>query len=501
MATLREAFEYPFSLLDPVASDHVDPPAVAVFETLLERGPGGQPMPGLCDRWEVGDDSLVWRLWLRDGARFHSGDPCDAATVARALDACRWGDGWSRQLWYWDPVDEVRAVGGDTLEFRLRHPWARLPTLLWGTHTAIANPDRRWRPGEPFAPGAVDGTGPFRITSADDARVAGERAWSPLAGGPRAPGLVDAVVWSAVPDDADRRSLLDGPGADVVRGARAEWFADGAPPGWRHVEHAEASQYYLAFDCEDPRGFGSTAVRRAVEAFIDRERLVAEAFGGVGDARRSPVPAADSLADPFDDAAQSPLARAEAERVLADHGWPRGPDGTRVVDGVPLVVDCVAQDTPEGLAVAAAVRRQLAEAGIVLELRPVRVFADFYAACAARPAAFVSKWLWPDAIEAVMGFSETSCIADSGGNWQHASCPELDAAFDRYRRAATDAEVRDRAADVQAVFMRELPYLPLCAPRVGYAVRSGVVGYEPTAHTLYPHYRDLSVSAAGREAG
>jgi|GEM_PF-3728194 len=44
--TYREAFEYRFSALSPDAA-HVDPPAVAVYQTLLVRGPDGGPAPGL----------------------------------------------------------------------------------------------------------------------------------------------------------------------------------------------------------------------------------------------------------------------------------------------------------------------------------------------------------------------------------------------------------------------------------------------------------------------
>ena len=42
---LREAFDYPFSRLDPLG-DHIDPPSVAIYETLLVKGPDwkGHPM-------------------------------------------------------------------------------------------------------------------------------------------------------------------------------------------------------------------------------------------------------------------------------------------------------------------------------------------------------------------------------------------------------------------------------------------------------------------------
>lgn len=68
---MRELFEYPFSNLDPVDSEHVDPPAVAVFEPLLQRGVGGTPEPGLAAGWTVSDDGLTWRLRVRPGANLN----------------------------------------------------------------------------------------------------------------------------------------------------------------------------------------------------------------------------------------------------------------------------------------------------------------------------------------------------------------------------------------------------------------------------------------------
>ena len=128
---MQEIFEYRFTKLDPIGGDHIDPPSVAVYETLLRKGANEQPEPGLASSWSVSQDGLRWRLNLREGARFHSGDPCDAPAVVAALERCRWGDGLSRQLWYWDPVDRVSAVGEGTVEVTLHYPYSRLPTLLW----------------------------------------------------------------------------------------------------------------------------------------------------------------------------------------------------------------------------------------------------------------------------------------------------------------------------------------------------------------------------------
>ena len=136
---LREVFEYGFTRLDPVGGTGIDPPSVAVYETLLRKGPGGVALPGLASSWEESSDGLSCRVSFREGARFHSGRPmCDAAAVLEALRAVplRSRRRPAGQIWYWDPVESVRALDSSTIELRLLFPYRRIPTLLWGTHAA-----------------------------------------------------------------------------------------------------------------------------------------------------------------------------------------------------------------------------------------------------------------------------------------------------------------------------------------------------------------------------
>ena len=130
---LREAFDYPFSRLDPLG-DHIDPPSVAIYETLLVKGPDWKGHPMLAERWDVSSDGLEWCVTLRPGLRFHSGASCDAAAVLAALEQLRNHAQPGRKLWYWDPVDTARAADECTIVFRLHHPYSRLPALL-GAHT------------------------------------------------------------------------------------------------------------------------------------------------------------------------------------------------------------------------------------------------------------------------------------------------------------------------------------------------------------------------------
>lgn len=192
---MDEIFEYRFTRLDPVGGDHIDPPSVAIYETLLQKGAADTPLPGLAASWQVLDGGLTWRLRLRESAVFHSGVPCDAPAVVAALDRCRWGDGRTRQLWYWDPIDRVTATDDMTVELRLHYPYLGLPTLLWGTHTAICNDRLRSDLADQFGLAAADGTGPYRLVSFSAGEVLAELSSPAGAGQPPRPGRPGSAGW------------------------------------------------------------------------------------------------------------------------------------------------------------------------------------------------------------------------------------------------------------------------------------------------------------------
>ncbi len=488
---MDEIFEYRFTRLDPIGGAHIDPPSVAVYETLMVKGPGDRPIPGLATSWSVSQDQLTWRLRLRPGARFHSGAACDAAAVAAALERCRWGDGLSRQIWYWDPVDRVSVADEATIDIRLHYPYARLPTLLWGTHTAICNVQRRAELGDDYGRADADGTGAYRLASFAPTLVVAERADIPApaaAGSRKAPRV---LRWHSRPAQSAReQAVRDGAGS-VVRAV-----APGCLPasGWRYHEQPEVSQFYLALNFDDPLGFADLSLRRAIEGFIDRRALVEAAFAGRGDGRRSPVPTGGALAMAFDPASMHPMPEAEARAVLDRLGFRLNNRGVRERDQREFRISCVTQDAEPFRRLTGELARQLRRAGIEIGFRYIRPFEEFYAACSQRPQAIVSKWLWQDAIEAVIGFSRSDCAADGGGNWQAARLPAVDAAFDRYLRAAAGPQLEDASRGVQEAFMRELPYIPLCSPAETYAVACDVEGFDPVPGTLYPRYDRIGVT-------
>ena len=280
---MDETFEYRFTRLDPIAGDHIDPPSLAIYETLLNRGPGDLPLPGLATSWQVSADGTSWLLRLREGALFHSGDSCDARAVADALERCRWGDGLARQIWYWDPVDVVTVVDPLTLEFRLHYPCDRLPVLLWGAHTAICNERRRGSAGSEYGVSTADGTGPYRLVSFSPQQVVADRVptsgRSPVSSG-RGPLK---IRWHSAPTEQGRRAVLAHRDAHVVRSVSPEWVSE-EREGWRYHEQPENGQCYLALASTTlGDSAGSTSGAQSMPSSIGRHS--------------SPPPSADVVTD------------------------------------------------------------------------------------------------------------------------------------------------------------------------------------------------------------
>ena len=184
------------------------------------------------------------------------------------------------------------------------------------------------------------------------------------------------------------------------------------------------------------------------------------------------------------------MSAAEADAVLTRLGWQRGPDGIRARGQQNLRIECVVQDSDAFRRLARELSIQLSRAGIALEFRFLEPFEAFYRACEKRPASFVSKWLWPDGMEAVMGFSRSTCDADGGGTGRGPTFRTLMLrSTGSSRRCPPGARWASRLA--QEVFMRELPYIPSCSTRETYAVRGDVHGFRLIPRTLYPSYEAI----------
>src|SRR5438477_9940033 len=60
-----------------------------VFDTLFALDKDFKPQPQMVDTWKVGDDKLTYSFTLRDGLKWHDGQPVRAADCVASIR--RWG--------------------------------------------------------------------------------------------------------------------------------------------------------------------------------------------------------------------------------------------------------------------------------------------------------------------------------------------------------------------------------------------------------------------------
>ena len=176
------------------------------------------PQRQMVESEEVTDNGLTWTFRLRDGLRFHDGEPVRAADVVPSLTR------WMAR----DPIggmikaiqDELTAVDDRTFRWRLKKPFPKLLYALGKTNAPVAfiMPERIAKT-DPFTQiSEYVGSGPMRFRR--DEWVPGARAafetfkdYKPreepsswLAGGKRM--LVDRVEWVIMPDTATASAAL-----------------------------------------------------------------------------------------------------------------------------------------------------------------------------------------------------------------------------------------------------------------------------------------------------
>ena len=180
-----------------------------IWESLFTWDSKLAPRPMMAQDWSVSPDGLVWRFTLRDGLRFHTGEPVTADDVIASTR--RWIALDSVGAKVGADVDSMSAVDPRTLEIRLKKPFpsmldalaaapARFPAVMRAKD--IIGPD-----GQPILTQVSNavGSGPFRF-------VAKERNVGNLA------------VWERNPDYTPRGEPADGlAGARLVKVDRVEW--------------------------------------------------------------------------------------------------------------------------------------------------------------------------------------------------------------------------------------------------------------------------------------
>ena len=252
----------------------------SIYEPLVSRNERMEIVPVLAESWSWVNPTTM-RFRLRDGVKFHNGDPFDAESAKWTIESILAPDSKS-------PVKSVLRKGRIdivdrlTINYVLEAPFRPLVTVLpW----VLMMPARASAQGTNFANTAI-GTGPFRFVEyRPNERLVLDR--NPNYWGKKS--ILDRLTIRYIPENGTRVAALE----------RGEvWMINNVPPDQlkRVEDHADLKllsadtlrMVALAMQCERPP-FNDPRVRKAVAYAIDREGLVQGILQSHGQVARSPL--------------------------------------------------------------------------------------------------------------------------------------------------------------------------------------------------------------------
>src|SRR2546427_11616953 len=193
--------------LDPAETESVATPfkiLYALHDALVKPMPAGLNTPCLAQSWSVSPDGASYEFVLRQGAKFHNGDPVTAEDVKFSFERYR---GAAAKLLK-DKVKEVQVVDSRRIRFQLKEPWPDFMTFFGTTATGVG-----WvvpkkyvdRVGDEGFKKVPIGAGPYRFVSSTPGV---ELVLEAFEGYWRKAPRVHGLVFKSVPDETTRAAAL-----------------------------------------------------------------------------------------------------------------------------------------------------------------------------------------------------------------------------------------------------------------------------------------------------
>ncbi len=396
----------------------------ALHDALVKPMPGKAMAPSLAESWSVSADGLIYEFVLRQGVRFHNGDPVTADDVKFSFERYR---GVSARLLK-DRVRQVQALDPHRVRFQLNSPWPDFLTFYATPATGAAwIVPRKYveKVGDDGFKKAPVGAGPYRFVAftpgVELVLEAYEHYW-------RKSPSVKRLVLKAVPDEVTRLAMLKRGEADITYALRGPVAEDvRRSPGLTLRPTQFYGEQWVLFteqwDAKSP--WADRRLRLAVNQAIDRQAINQAISLGFSRMTGSIIPQDFDFAWPAPLYAYDPR---KAKQLLAEAGYPQG------FDAGELSTDAGFADQSEAIA------NYLAAVGIRTRVRTLERAAYFTQVREKklRPLVYLASAAYGNAATRIDSF------VAAGGLYTYGSYPDIEGLIqeqaverDRKQREAT----------------------------------------------------------------
>ncbi|MDA0991262.1 MAG: ABC transporter substrate-binding protein, partial [Verrucomicrobia bacterium] len=294
----------------------------------------GKIVGWLAETWEL-TDPTTWRMNLRKGVKFHSGDPFTADDAKFSIDRIITGTNEKFIVFgQWSFVKEVRKIDDHTIDIVTPFPEPAFLSKLGGTGCGVVSKKYVEANGDDFLANNGMGTGPFMVKDYDRESFAILEANDNYWGGRPE---IDELVWKVIPEAATRLAELLSGGIDISSGVLpTDWARVESNPDLTIKHFLTNRTYQLTVAHTPPEGVDGVAtsipeIRAAISYAINRDELM-ELVGGYGKATATrmipPIPCSDKVTPSL--YGVNPYDPAKAKELMKKAGYPNVPGGPQV---------------------------------------------------------------------------------------------------------------------------------------------------------------------------
>jgi peptide/nickel transport system substrate-binding protein len=467
---------------DPAETQGIITPYMVLYalhDAMVKAMPGEAQAPCLAKSWSASEDGLTYEFVLREGVKFHDGEPVTAEDVKFSFQRYR---GVAHDLLK-ERVAAVETPDTQHVHFKLKEPWPDFLTFYSTASGAGWIVPKKYveKVGDEGYKKAPIGAGPYKFVSytpgVEMVLEAFDQYW-------RKPPSVKRLVFKVIPDETTRLAALKGGEVDIVysiRGELAEELRRSPGLALKPVVLQGPNWIYFPQQWDPKSPWHDLRVRQAANLAIDRDGINQALTLGYSKVTNSLIPYTFEFYWQPPQAVYDP---AKAKKLLAEAGYAKG------FDAGPYYCDSSYADLGE------TVINNLQAIGISAKLRPLERAAFF--------EGYTNKKYKEGIIQgasAAFGNAATrlAAFAVKDGAFAYGGYPDIDELF---AKQALELDQKKRAAILQKIQglvyeksiyaqIWQLGFINGIGPRLGESAFGLIPGFAYTAP-----FEDITIKGA-----
>ena len=477
--------------IDPVLGSGAASSEIAqnILDTLIYMDADQKFHPGLATSWKVEDGAKKFTFTLRDGVKFHDGEPLTSAAVKVSFDRIldpRTKAGAVTSIM--GPVDQITAPDPKTVVITFKQAYPAFLLQVWRYYFGVFSPKylATLKPGDIAA--TPVGTGPYKFASRSADGVVTltanpDYAWGSEIFQNRAAPYLDTLKFRAVTEPSTRIATLEsGENLLIDEIPEADYGRLKGDARYRFVLSPRAS-HTLGFSMNVTKApTDDHAVREAVNWAIDRKSIVDKVFFGVHHVSQGPLSEGVWARDETIEQTFT-FDPAKAKSILDAAGWKLGTGPIRQKNGQDLQILLATFRSP-WTEIGQAMQSQLRDVGIDLKVQVMErgPYLDYVRGYKHNMAATSSTSIDPDGVLRVCYHSANRV---SGSNFSNLNDPALDALLVKGQGQELNTPERKQTyLEAQKKVMEILPFVGVMSQIRVEAMSAKVHGFQPAPDGL-----------------